>query len=119
MKNNIIFYKKENGVSPAEEFIDSLPVKHKAKALWEIDLLEEYGTNLKDPYASQVTGSRYKGLWELRIKFASDISRIFYFMPVGKVFIILHGFVKKSKETPENELETALRYMKECLRRIK
>jgi len=24
-----------------------------------------------------------------------------------------------TEETPENELETALRYMKECLRRIK
>lgn len=118
MKNLIIFYRKINGFSPAEEFINGLPEKHKAKALREIDLLQEYGSNLKQPYADRVTGARYQGLWELRIKFASDISRIFYFIPEGKVFILLHGFVKKSKKTPEKELETALRYMKECRGRI-
>jgi len=118
LKNLIIFYRKINGFSPAEEFINGLSEKHKAKAIREIDLLQEYGSYLKEPYAGRITGVRYKGLWELRIKFASDISRIFYFIPEGKVFILLHGFVKKSKKTPEKELETALRYMKECRGRI-
>lgn len=119
MKNDVKFFKRDSGIVPVTEFLLSLPEKHRAKAIWEIELLEEYGSNLKEPYASSVTGSKYKGLWELRIKFASDISRIFYFMPVGNFFILLHGFVKKTKKTPEKELETALRYMKECLRRLK
>ncbi len=114
----VIFYECENGESPVKKFINSLQEKHKAKALWEIQLLEKYGTQLKEPYAKALSGEGYKGLWELRIKFASNISRIFYFMPFGETFVLLHGFIKKTQKTPEQELEKAKKYMDECLRRF-
>jgi len=33
---NIIFYEKEDGTTPVQEFLDKLPVKHHAKALRDI-----------------------------------------------------------------------------------
>ena len=111
------FYLKENGKSPVEEFISILPAKLQAKALWEIELLRRFGTQLKEPYAKPVKGKRYTGLWELRIKFASDTSRIFYFIPIGNCFILLHGFIKKTYKTPRQELETAKNCMENYLRR--
>lgn len=105
---NIIFYEKENGTIPVQDFWDTLPVKHHAKALRDIDVLEKYGTALTEPHVKHIQGK----LWELRIKSASDISRIFYFIPVGNDIVLLHGFVKKKQKTPNREIETAKRTIK-------
>jgi len=53
------------------------------------------------------TGS--KGLYELRI----DSTRIIYFLFTGRRFVLVHGFTKKSKETPKRELEVARKRMKD------
>ena len=118
MSWNIIFYQKKSGEYPVVEFLDSLPRKHFAKAIWEIDLLKEFGTELKEPYAKAINGEIYKGIWELRIKFASDISRIFYFLLCGNTFVLLHGFIRKTNETPVRELDIAKKYMEDYLRRL-
>jgi len=110
---NIIFYEKENGTVPVQEFLDSLPEKHHAKALRDIDVLEKYGTALTEPNVKHIKGK----LWELRIKSASDISRIFYFVSIGKNIVLLHGFVKKSQKTPNRETETAKSYLEDYQRR--
>jgi len=97
------------------DFLDSLPRKHRAKALWEIELLAVQGTGLTLPYVRHIDG----GLWELRIKFSSDISRIFYFIPLKNRIVLLHGFVKKTDKTPLGEIDVAkkrmLDYKERCL----
>ena len=117
MKWIIEFYEKENGEILVEEFLNSLPPKHRAKAIREIDLLEEYGIELSHPHTKNIKGEKYKGLWELRVQMASDISRIFYFMSEGSRFILLHGFIKKAEETPIRELDTAKNRMEDYIRR--
>ena len=119
MEWKVDYYIKDNGESPVKDFIKTLPPKHSAKVLWEIDLLEKLGTTIKEPYAKPIKGDKYKGLWELRIQQASDISRVFYFLPVGNTFILLHGFVKKTNKTPASELNMALSYMNDYKERIK
>ena len=57
-------------------------------------------------------------IWELRIRFAGDISRMLYFSPSGKTIILLHGFIKKTQKTPNKEIEIALTRMNEYLGRI-
>ena len=118
MNWNVDYYMKENGESPVKDFIKTLPPKHSAKVLWEIELLEKLGTKMKAPYAASLKNKKYKGLWELRIQQGSNISRIFYFLPIGNTFILLHGFLKKSNKTPVIELETSLAYMNDYKRRI-
>ena len=117
MKWKVDYYVKANGESPVDDFIKSLPPKHGAKVLWEIDLLEKLGSSIREPYAKSIKGKKYKGLWELRIQQGSDASRVFYFLPIENAFILLHGFIKKGNKTPPSELETALAYMKDFKRR--
>lgn len=112
---NIIFYEKEDGTVPVQEFLNKLSIKHQAKALRDIDVLEKYGSALTEPSVKHIRGK----LWELRIKSASDISRIFYFIHVGKNIVLLHGFVKKTKKTPNREIETANTYLEDYQRRNK
>lgn len=107
-------YRLENGKSPVEDFIRSLDKKMQAKALAAIDILSEYGNELREPYSK----SMGEGLFELRIKFSSDISRIFYFFVVNNKIILTNGFVKKTVKTPKAEIELARKYKKDYERRM-
>ncbi len=113
----IELYEKQNKDCPVLSFLQSLPPKHRAKLEREIDLLEEFGINLAYPHTKKVQGEQYKGLWELRVKFASDISRVFYFLHLHDTFVLLNGFMKKSDETPVNELERAKVFMIDYIQR--
>ena len=74
-----------------------------------VELLMEFGQNLRMPY-SRPMGS---GLFELRPRGREGTGRAFYCFVVGQRVVIVHAFVKKTKETPEWELRIARRRMKE------
>ena len=63
------FYKKESGAIPVLDFLLTLNPKMRAKAFSEIELLKKHGTNLKEPYVKSISGEKYSGLFELRVKF--------------------------------------------------
>ena len=114
---NVAYYQKENGDIPVLEFMQSLEVKLRAKTVSHIQLLEQCGPNLKEPYVKAIKGVKYKGLWELRVKFASNIARVLYFTVEHNTFIMLHGFQKKTNKTPPQELNRALKYKNDYQRR--
>lgn len=73
------------------------------------DRMEVYGPDLGMPH----TRAMGDGLFELRLKAAEGIARVFYCTIVGRKILILHQFIKKTDKTPPRELETARRRMKE------
>lgn len=107
------FFEKDDGSCPVEQFLDSLDNKMAAKAYGMIELLEEYGNELRMPYSEQLDD----GIFELRVKFGSNITRILYFFFVGKNIILTNGFVKKTQKTPSDEIARAKRYRKIYLTR--
>jgi len=54
-----------------------------------------------------------QGLFELRLKAAEGIARVFYCTVIDRQIVMLHQFVKKTEKTPARELELARRRMKE------
>ena len=58
---NIEFYSLPNGEKPVQQFLDSLDNKMRAKALYSLSILSEYGNALREPY-SKALGD---GLFEL------------------------------------------------------
>lgn len=111
------FYMKENGKIPVQDFLYSLNPKLRAKAFSDIELLKQLGTELREPYVKPIKGKDNKGLYELRIKFSSDIARIFYFTYYNNKFVLLHGFIKKTTKTPQGEIKKARKYMDDYKRR--
>ncbi len=109
----IVFYEKENGEIPVKDFLDSLDIKMRKKALGQIVILESYGRTLREPYSKYIKD----GIFELRIQFSSDISRIFYFFYVGDKIVLTNGFIKKTQKTPPKEIEKALKYKEDYERR--
>ena len=109
----VIFYEKENGEIPVKEFLDNLDKKMREKALGQIAILEEKSRTLREPYSKYIKD----GIFELRIKFSSDITRIFYFFYVEDRAILTNGFIKKTQKTPTSEIEKALKYKADFERR--
>ncbi len=101
MHNDVILL---DGVT---DFLETLPKKLEAKAYWTMALLQRMGTKLQEPYCKPVKG--YKGLFELRIKFASDIVRLFYFQHNDTIFVVTSGYVKKAQKLNKLEIERAQR----------
>lgn len=105
-KFTVIFYEKEDGTEPAKEFLLSLDTKMRAKMVRTISILAENGTELREPYSKPLGD----GIFELRAKVGSDITRVLYFFFVGQTVILTNGFVKKTPKTPPGEIERAKRY---------
>jgi phage-related protein len=74
-----------------------------------VELLMEFGPNIRMPYSRPMGG----GLFELRPRGRGGLGRVFYCFVAGQHVIILHAFMKKTQETPEHELRIARRRMKE------
>ena len=110
---DVDFYRFPDGTAPVEEFLDSLDVKMRNKATDSLLLLETFGNRLREPYSKYVED----GIFELRIKFSSDITRIFYFFWTGNRIILTHGFVKKRQKTPQNQIALAKKYKADYERR--
>ncbi len=70
------------------------------------------GPNIGEPH----TKAFGNGLFELRLKGAEGIARVFFCTFVGKRIDMLHSFIKKSERTPTRELEVAVTRMKELKR---
>jgi len=119
MEYSVEMYEKTDGKIPVLEFILNLNAKQQAKIFREIDLLEKFGNELHYPHVDSIKGDKYKGLLELRIEFASDIFRIFFFLYQGNNAVLLHGIVKKKQKTPKKELDVALDRMNNYKERIK
>jgi len=108
-----IFYDMPNGAEPAKEFLEKLDMKMKAKMTRTIAILQSGGTELREPYSKHLDD----GIFELRTKVGSNISRVLYFFFVGQRVILTHGFIKKTDKTPPEEIERAKRYRIEYLSR--
>ena len=67
------------------------------------------GPNLGEPH----TKAMGQGLFELRLKGAEGIARVFYCTLIGRRIVMLHSFVKKSQRTPSHELAVAMTRLKE------
>ena len=112
---DIDFFKLDNGECPIKDYLNSIDKKLRAKILWTIGLLETNGNMLGMPYSEHLDD----GIFELRTKQGSDISRVLYFFCIVKNIILTHGFTKKTNKVPKREIETAKRYRDIYLNRQK
>ncbi len=86
-----------------------LPPGFVARFVRYAERMEIYGPDLGMPH----TRAMGNGLFELRLKAAEGIARVFYCTLVGRRIVMLHQFIKKSDKTPGKELDIARKRMKE------
>ena len=106
MSYEVEYYELEDGSKPAEAFILAQDFKMQAKLFSALTYLEAKGPGLREPYSKPLGD----GIFEIRAKLGSDITRVLYFFVVGQKAILTNGFVKKTQKTPPGESDRAKRY---------
>ncbi len=107
------FYETLEGKCPVGEFLDQLEPKMAAKLIGLMGILEEKGMELRMPYSEYLED----GIFELRCKQGSNITRVLYFFFSGKRIIATNGFIKKTQKTPLRELKIAKDRREDWLKR--
>ena len=116
MKREIILYTTKSGKCPVKDFLDSLSKKVFQKISWVLTLITEV-ERIPVTYFKKLKDS--DDIWECRIKFGSDIYRLFCFFRDGSIIVLTHGIIKKSQKTPSNEIKQAEQYKRDFERRFK
>lgn len=92
--------------------IESWPAGINASFTRIAEQMEVSGPNLGLPYTRPLGD----GLFEIRAKGGEGIGRAIFCALVGRRIVILHGFIKKTQQTPNKELKTARKRLKEVHR---
>ena len=111
MKREIIFYESY--------FIDFFKVqdeKVKDKIKYVLELIKQV-EKVPEKFLKHIEETN--GLYEISIEYQSNIYRIFCCFDKGRIIILFNGFQKKTSKTPKNELEKAMKLMKEYFLSIK
>ena len=112
-KFKVLFYQKADGSEPVKQFLNSLDKKMRAKMVRTIEALQNKGNDLREPYSKHLDD----GIFELRAKVGTDISRVLYFFFIGQRVIVTNGFIKKTQKTPKKEINLAKKYRNDFLQR--
>jgi len=90
-------------------------MKIREKAFVSLKILSEYGNNLREPYFKYID----RGIFEWRIKFSTDITRIFYFFIKDNKIILTNGYIQKQNKLDSNEFSKTVKYKEDYERREK
>jgi len=107
-KTPLRFFQSSNGKEPVREWLKSLdaPDRHAVG----LDLMR---AQWRWPVGMPLCRAMGQGLWEIRTDLPSHrIARVLLCLHEGEL-VALHGFIKKSRKTPEDELALARKRQKE------
>ena len=107
------FYREKDGNKPLGAFIKSLDMKMKAKVVANLQLLEEYGNQAREPLSKPLGD----GIFEIRTIEGGNTVRVLYFFDGSKIIIATNGFAKKQQKTPKSEIDLAKKRREDYYRR--
>ena len=111
MRRTVRFYRTSSGKCPVEDFLDSLSPKAAQKVAWVLQLVEELEV-VPEQYLKKLTME----IWECRVQFGGNAFRLLCFVD-GSVWVITHGFQKRTRKTPRSEIQTAEKFRNDYLYR--
>ena len=110
------FFASEIGNEPVREWLKELGAQDR-KTIGEEIKTVQIGWPLGMPLVRKMGAD----LYEVRITLPNRIARVL-FTVIGSQMVLLHGFIKKSQETPKDDLDVAgarLKLLKQVERKAK
>ncbi|HWZ43933.1 MAG TPA: type II toxin-antitoxin system RelE/ParE family toxin [Candidatus Saccharimonadales bacterium] len=105
----VVFYRTEAGGEPVREWLKNLLSREDRKKIGEDIKTVEFGWPVGMPVCRSVGG----GIYEVRSNLSQNrIARVFFYFDKNGRMVLLHGFIKKTQKTPEEDLELARRNKK-------
>ena len=97
-----VFFRTETGREPVREWLQDLP-KEERKIIG-VDIMT---VQFRWPLGMPLVDSLGSGIWEIRSKLPNRIARTLFFVHEGEI-VLLHGFIKKTRKTPNQDRALAL-----------
>ena len=99
------FFENSEGGMPVRSWLLSLSAEDR-KIIGDDIRTAEFGWPIGMPLCRSLSG--YSGLWEIRSNLTNRrIARVLFCVHNSRM-VLLHGFIKKSQQTPTQELEIAV-----------
>lgn len=110
-----IFYRTEAGGEPVRDWLKDLPAEERRLIGTDI-MTVEFGW----PVGMPVCRSIGKGLLEVRTDLPHNrIARVLFYIDKKERMVLLHGFIKKTKKTPSDDIQLAASNMSKHARGLK
>jgi len=101
-----IFFRTEVGSEPVRDWLKNLPLPEDRKRIGEDIKTVEFGW----PIGMPVCRALGRGLYEVRSNLAGNrVARVLFYIDKKSRMVLLHGFIKKTQKTPDEDLELARR----------
>jgi phage-related protein len=97
----VVFYKTHSGNEPVREWLKNLTHEEK-KIIGEDIKTVQFGWPLGMPLIRKLESN----LWEVRNHLKDRIARVLFTI-VNDNMVLLHGFIKKSQKTLQNDIDLA------------
>jgi phage-related protein len=99
-----IFFRTEAGGEPVRNWLWSLPSSEDRKRIGEDIKTVEFGWPVGMPGCKPLGD----GIFEVRTTLAQNrIARVLFYIDKKGRMVLLHGFIKKTQKTPDEDLELA------------
>ena len=99
-----IFFRTEAGGEPVRDWLKGLPSSEDRKRIGEDIKTVEFGW----PVGMPVCRSLGDGIYEGRTSLSQNrIARVLFYIDKKGRMVLLHGFIKKTQKTPDQDLELA------------
>lgn len=104
----ITYFITPDGGSPVKEFLESLQLRQKSKIFGIFENIRKYGLDSVVPHVKKLTGTPF---WEIRV-LGQDNIRVIYLIPKSNTVLVLHGFIKKTQKTSNQDMSIAIKRYK-------
>ena len=102
-----VFYASSNGNEPVREWLKAL-LKQDRRSIGEDIAYVQFKWPIGKPRVDHLRGP----VWEVRTSLGNRIARTLFAVDDGTM-ILLHGFIKKTQQTPVSEIALAEKRFKE------
>lgn len=106
-KLRAVFYRSATGKEPVREWPKELP-KDDRKTIGEDIAYVQYKWPIGKPRVDHLRGA----IWEVRTSLNNRIARTLIAVEGGQM-VLLHGFIKKTQQTPTGDIDLAEKRFKE------
>jgi phage-related protein len=104
---SVRFYKTVGGDEPVRDWLKGLGENDRKRIGEEIKTVQ-----YRWPIGMPIVRKLEAGLWEVRTHLSNRIARTIFTVD-NQLIILLHGFIKKSQRTPQEDIELARRRLRE------
>jgi len=99
-----IFFRTEAGGEPVRNWLKGLPLAEDRKRIGEDIKTAEFGWPIGMPVCKPLGD----GIHEVRTSLSQNrIARVLFYIDQKGRMVLLHGFIKKTRKTPDEDLELA------------